>query len=211
MTTTATHSTPTLSAARRIRIGAVGSVLWTLSPVVWLTSLEEQPYGTLSFVAVALALWICMVAAPLLLIGCHLELRASLGVRASRVGAAGIGASATGLAAMSVGVGIELASISAGGGEVVLGHTIMLIGFLLSMIGALLTGITVLRRRRDAASRTGGWILTLALPLGIGLAVLGGILLPDKDVGFWAALTVPTGVAWLLLSGSLATERRTYS
>jgi hypothetical protein len=49
-------------------------------------------------------------------------------------------------------------------------------------------------------------LLALALPLGILLAVVLGTLAPETDLGFWAAITVPYGVAWTLLGYSLASR-----
>jgi hypothetical protein len=46
------------------------------------------------------------------------------------------------------------------------------------------------------------------LPLGFGLAALGGIVSPSSDAGFWAAIALPTGIAWVLLGASLRSERR---
>lgn len=205
--TTARPTTPPDTMARRARIGFAGALLWLLSPVVWYVSdLESQAFGSLAFVAVAVAWWICMVAAPLLLVVGHLALRRSLGSSAGRVGAIGIGTAATGLAAMGLGIGIEVASMSAGGGKVALGHYLLMIGFLVSIVGALLTGITVMRRRADGASRAAGGILVIALPLGLGIGLLGNLLVPQNDASFWAALTVPTAIAWLVLSHSLGRE-----
>jgi peptidoglycan/LPS O-acetylase OafA/YrhL len=108
---------------------------------------------------------------------------------------------------MALGNGIEVASMTAGGGEVALGHALFLIGFLVSVIGSLLVGIVVFRRRRDALSRAAALLLALALPLGIGIAVLGSAIAPESDAGFWAAISVPTGIAWVLLGRSLSARR----
>jgi len=208
--TAITSPTPTDTVVRRARIGTAGAVLWTLSSGVWGASdLEDQPYGTLTFAAVAVAWWICMVAAPLLLLAGHSALRAVLAPVTGRLGRAGIVTSAAGLTGMSLGIGIEIASMSAGGGEVPLGHVILLAGFLVAIVGGVLTGITVIRRLTDPAARAAGWVLVLALPLGIGLGLLGSVLAPQNDAVFWAVLTLPTGIAWVLLGRSLAAEHRT--
>jgi hypothetical protein len=207
MTALAPPTTPTGTVARRARLGTVGAVLWTLSSGVWAASeIEEQPFGSLSFVAVAVAWWICMVAAPLLLVVGHSALAAVVGPVTGRVGRAGIAVAAAGLAAMALGIGIEVASMSAGGGEVTAGHVILLGGFLAVLLGDLVTGITVIRRLTDPAARIAGWLLALALPLGIGIGVLGSALAPEDDAVFWAVLTLPTGIAWVLLGRSLATS-----
>jgi len=210
MTTTASsRTTPGTAVVRRARSGAVGAVLWTLSSGVWAASdLEEQPYGTLACVAVAVAWWTCMVAAPFLVLAGHSALQAVLAPRTGRLGRAGIAVSAAGLAGMGLGIGIEVASMSAGGGEVAAGHAVLLASFVGALLGGLVTGVTAIRRLADPAARVGGWVLALALPLGIGAGLLGSVLAPDDDAGFWAVLTLPTGLGWLLLGWSLAAEHR---
>jgi hypothetical protein len=211
MTATASRSTTTSdTTARRARLAMAGAALWVLMPIAFTAvSLEDHDFGSLRFIAVAASDWLFAVAPPLLLVVGHLALRASLGPNAGRIGALGIAVAATGLGAIALGNGVEIASFSAGGDEVAIGHVIFLLGFLVSVVGALLVGITVLRRRRDGLSRAAGWVLILAVPLGIAIGVAGGLLLPDTDLGFWAAITVPTGLGWLLLSRSLGTGHRT--
>jgi hypothetical protein len=51
-------------------------------------------------------------------------------------------------------------------------------------------------------------VLVLALPLGIGLGLLGTSVDPNNDAWFWAAISVPTGIAWVLLGSSLRTADR---
>ena len=204
MTAIAPPTTSTGTVVRRARIGTAGAVLWTLSSGVWAASdLEDQPYGSLTFVAVAVAWWICMVVAPMLLVVGHSALAAVLRPTSGRVGRAGVATAAAGLAAMGLGIGIEVASMSAGGGEVSAGHAILLAGFVVALLGGLVTGITVIRRLTHPAAKVGGWLLVLALPLGIGVGVLGSMLAPENDAVFWAVLTLPTGIAWILLGRSL--------
>jgi hypothetical protein len=66
----------------------------------------------------------------------------------------------------------------------------------------------VFRRRTDALSRAAGLVMALALPLGIGLAILGSAIDPQNDAWFFAAICVPTGIAWLLLGVSLRSVHR---
>lgn len=205
MTTTASAAAvPASTVSRRASLATSGAVLWTLSSAVWaIAELEDQVFGSLRFVSVAAAWWAFLVLPPALLVAGHTVLRAALDPAPGRVGTAGIVGAATGLAAMGLGIGIEVASMSAGGGEVVLGHAILLIGFLVSIAGGLVTGITVLRGRRDTRARAAGWLLVLALPLGIGIGALGSAVAPENDAVFWAALTIPTGLAWMLLGSAL--------
>ena len=212
MTTTAPTPTRGTTDTRRAQLATTGAVLWTLSSVVWgISDLEYQQRGSLAFVAVAVAWWTCMVLAPALLVVGHSALRTALGPAAGNVGRTGIVLAAIGIGAMGLGIGIEIASMTVGGGEVALGHAILLIGFLAAVVGALLTGITVIRKRRDGLSRTAGWLLVLALPIGVAIMFLGNAVAPETDAFFWAGLTVPTGLGWVLLGRSLATGTTTAS
>lgn len=201
---------PTTTASRAATAGLVGGALWALMPVAWnVVSVDDVEFGTLSFVAVAASYWIFAVLPPALVVVGLVALRRALGPDAGRVGAVGLVLAMIGTAAMSLGIGIEVASISAGGGEVDLGHALLLIGFLVSIVGGVLLGIVVFRRRTDALSRTAALLLALALPLGIGLGMLGSAVDPENDAWFWAAITVPTGIAWALLGRSLLTATAT--
>jgi hypothetical protein len=199
----------TTTVSRAATAGLVGGALWALLPVAWsVASLEDTEFGTLAFVAVAASYWIFAVLPPVLIVVGTTALRRALGDDAGRVGRAGIVISAAGLGAMSLGNGIEVASLTAGGEEVGLGHAVFLIGFLVSIVGALVVGIVLLRRRRDGLTRAGGLLLALALPLGIGIGVLGSAVDPENDAWFWAAIAVPTGIAWVLLGASLRAAHR---
>jgi hypothetical protein len=199
----------TTPVSRAATAGLVGGALWALLPVAWnVANMSDVEFGTLSFVAVTASYWIFAVLAPALIVAGLVALRRALGADAGRVGAVGLVLSMVGTGAMSLGVGIEVASISFGGGEVSLGHALLLIGFLISIAGGILTGVVVFRRRRDGLSRAAGLLLTVALPVGIGLGVLGSSVDPNNDAWFWAAIAVPTGIAWVLLGTSLRSARR---
>jgi hypothetical protein len=209
-TSTAPTTTPPNTVSRRARLATVGAVLWTLSSGAWAVSDMKGPeFGSLAFVAVALSWWIGMVLGPALLVVGHAALRSALGPEVGKVGVIGVALSAIGIGSMGLGIGIEVASMSVGGGEVALGHVILLGGYLVAIVGALLTGITLIRKRRDALSRAAGWLLVLALPLGIGVGLLGSVVAPENDAVFWAVLTLPTGIAWLFLGRSLSAMPRT--
>ena len=199
----------TTTVSRAATAGLVGGALWALLPIAWtVASVDDVESGSLSFVAVAASYWIFAVLPPAMIVAGLVGLRRSLGPDAGRVGAVGLIASMVGMAAMSLGTGIEVASISAGGGEVALGHALLLIGFLVSIVGGMLVGIVVFRRRRDAVSRTAALLMALALPVGIGIGLLGSAVGPGNDAWFWAAVAVPTGIAWVLLGTSLRSVRR---
>jgi hypothetical protein len=171
--------------------------------------LDDIQRGTLSFTAVAIAYWAFGVAPLLLLLVGLSGLRRALGAAAGRTGTVGIVVSALGLLAMFLGNGTEMATITVNGTESDLGHSVFLIGFLVLVVGSLLLGIALLRSRRGSLSRWAGALLVAMLPLGIGLAFLGGIVSPSSDGGFWAAIAVPTGIAWVLLGASLRSDSRT--
>jgi hypothetical protein len=210
MTATTAPSTTKGTIARLAGISAVGGALWALLPVAWsVANVDDVEFGTLAFVGVAASYWIFAVLPPVLMIAGLVALRRELGPSAGRWGATGIALSAVGFGSMALGTGIEVASISAGGGEVALGHVLLLIGFLVSIVGGIITGIVVLRRRSDGLARVAGLLLALALPVGIGIGVVGSMLDPENDAWFWAAIAVPTGIAWALLGRSLSTTSAT--
>jgi len=150
-----------------------------------------------------------MAVLPLLLLVVgQVGLRALYGRDYGRLGNAGFFVSSVALALMFIGNGVEVASLTFGGSESALGHFAFLIGFLTLLVGSVLLGVALVRMRRDSLSRLGGLLFVLALPLGILLAVAGGAVAPGTDIGFWAAITVPYGVAWVLLGYVLSSSRR---
>ena len=199
----------TTSTPRAATAGMVGGALWALLPVAWsVATIDDVEPGSLGYVAVAASYWIFLVLPPALIVVGLRALRRALGADPGRVGQTGMALTAIGLGAMALGNGIEVASITTGGGKVALGHVIFLAGFLVAVIGSLLLGVVVFRRRRDALSRAAGLLLALAFPLAIGIGFLGSAVNPDNEAWFWAAISVPMGIAWVLLGRSLAGERR---
>lgn len=208
MTTVTTPSrTSRQDVARRASLGGLGGALWLALPVAWtVAELAEQQAGVLPTVAVAVLDVVFLVLAPALIVVGLTALRAALGPTTGRAGRTGTLLAALGLGAMAVGNGIEVASMTAGGGEVAIGHAMFLLGFLVSVVGGVLLGATVVRRRPVGPARAGGWVLVLALPLGIGVGMLASVLVPGNDAGFFAAVSVPTGAAWVLLGRSSSVE-----
>jgi len=199
----------TTTVSRAASAGLTGGVLWALFPAVAsVAHLDDAKFGTLAFVAVAASYWIFAVLPPVLLVVGLGGLRRTLGGDAGRVAVAGVVLSRVGLVAMALGMGIELASMSAGGGEVSMGYVLFLVGWLVLVVGGVLLGIHLVRRRADRLSRAAGLLLALALPVGIGITVLGSAVAPSADAWFWAANVVPTGIAWVLLGASLRPHRR---
>lgn len=204
--TTDTVSRPT-PIARRTTLGATGGVLWVLSPVGWLIGdLRDLDPGTAAFAALLAFFTAANVVGPGLIAAGTSALGGPLG--GGRALLTGVVLAAVGLTAVAVGNGIELTTLALAGSTSVVGYAVFYLGFLVALIGALLIGAVVIRRRRDPAARAGGWLLALAIPLGVGIGALFALLIPESDAGFAAAVAVPTGVGWLLLGRSLAATGR---
>jgi hypothetical protein len=199
----------TTTVQRGATAGLLGGALWAFLPVVLtVTHLSDLARGGLSFIAVAIAVWaVGVLPLGLLMIGLA-GLRASLVDGAGRLATAGIVVTGLGLLAMLAGNGTEVSTITFAGVESDLGHSVFLIGFLVQVVGSLLLGIALLRGRRAPLVRWAGIGLVGMVPLGIGLGLLLNAVAPHSDLGFWAAITVPFGISWVLLGRSLAAPRR---
>lgn len=185
-----------------------GGALWALFPLGdVLTSNDNYRSGTPANLAAAAVDWV-MAVIPLLLLLVGLSVVHTLHRRSyGRLGNFGFLVSFAALALMLVGNAVEVASLTFAGSESAVGHSAFLIGFLLLLIGSAPLGVALVRTRRDPVSRTGGLLLIGLLPLGILLAVVLGSLAPGTDVGFWAAITVPYGIAWVLMGHALRSHQ----
>jgi hypothetical protein len=183
----------------------VGGLLWALFPVgAVFVAIDGEQSGSLGLLAAATFYWLLAVAPLLLLLAAlaalHVLSRASYG----RLGRVGFFVSFAALSLMFAGNALEVGSLTVRGSESAAGHSVFLLGFLILLIGSAILGLALVRARRDPTSRAGGWLLVGALPIGILLAVVLGALAPATDLGFWAAITVPYGVAWVLLGRSMS-------
>lgn len=191
-----------MSSANYVRWGAlaamVGGALWALFPFgTPIANIEES--GTAGYAASVAYGWLMgVLPLLLLLVGVAILYLSQRGVH-GRLGKVGFPVSILALGAMFAGNAVEVASLTFRGAESAIGHSAFLIGFLILLIGSVLVGLAIWRTRRDAPSRAGSLLLICALPLGILLAVVLGSLAPGSDLGFWAAIAVPFGVAWLVL------------
>jgi hypothetical protein len=200
-----------MSSPRWIRWAApaaiVGGLLWALFPLgTVFVDLDEKQLGTLAYLATAALYWLMAVVPLLLLLVGLAAMHAMSKTSYGRLGNAGFLVSFAALSLMFVGNAIEVASLTFSGSKSAVGHSAFLIGFLLLLIGSALLGIVLVRTRREPVSRAGGLVLVAALPLGILLAVVLGAIAPGTDLGFWAAITVPYGVAWVLLGRALGSK-----
>ncbi len=184
--------------------------MWASFPLATvLVSLKNTQPGSLTHLAAAGVYWLMGVLALLLLVVGLAGLRALHGGAYGRLGNVGFLVSFLALALMFLGNAVEVASLTFGGTESSAGHSMFLIGFLVLLAGSVLLGIAIVRTRRDSPSRLGGLLLIGALPLGILLAIVLGVTAAGTDLGFWAAITVPYGVAWLVLGYALVSARTT--
>jgi hypothetical protein len=188
--------------------GMLGGLLWALFPLATvLVNMEDTQPGTMAHTVAAVVLWLMAVLPLLLLAVGVVGLRALHNGAYGRLGTIGLPVSLLALALMFVGNAVEVASLTFSGSESDVGHSMFLTGFLVLLAGSVLLGIAITRTQRDPSSRIGGLLLVAALPLGILLAVVLGAVAPRTDLGFWAAITVPYGVAWLLLGHVLLSAR----
>jgi hypothetical protein len=179
----------------------VGGLFWVcLAPVfVYANSALDEP-GTAESVLAVSSMWLIGVVSLLLLI-LGLWQFWSLGREwLGRLGQLGVVASAFALAAMALGNGIELYAVTARGTDSDIGHAIFLSAFLILIVASILLGQVFVLKRWSAGVRWAGMFLLLASPLGIPFLVLGGVLSPDTDLGFWSALSAPYALARVLLA-----------
>jgi hypothetical protein len=184
----------------------LGGALWALFPFgTPVASFEGS--STLGHPASVAYYWL-MAVVPLLLLLVGLvglyagQRRGAYG----RLGKVGFPISILALGLMFVGNAVEIASLTFRGSESTVGHSTFLIGFLVLLVGSVLVGLAIWRVRRDTPARSGSVLLVGALPLGILLAIVLGSLVPHSDLGFWAAIAVPFGVAWVVLGRAFRTR-----
>ena len=186
----------------RATLGALGGALWALSFTAWLiTDIRELDPGSASFLAALVTYAVLIVVAPALVVVGHTVLTAALPGRLTTTGAVLAGA---GLSAFAIGNAVELVSLAATGDTSVAGYVVSYVGRLVAFVGSLLVGIALIRRGGDPVVRASGWLQALSLPLGIGIGLLFAVVLPENEAGFTAAVSIPTGIAWLLLGRWLA-------
>jgi uncharacterized BrkB/YihY/UPF0761 family membrane protein len=183
----------------------LGGTLWALFPFgTPIASFEV--HGTLAYPASVAYYWL-MAVVPLLLLlvglaGIYDGQRRTHGL----LGKVGFPASILALGLMLAGNAVEVASLTFRGSESDVGHSIFLVGFLVLLVGSVLVGLAIWRARRDPPSRSASLLLIGALPLGILLAVVLGSLAPHSDLGFWAAIAVPFGIAWVVLGRTFRSQ-----
>jgi hypothetical protein len=106
-----------------------------------------------------------------------------------------------------VGGAFEMTKTAATGiGSTVAYLTVILSHFILAW-GSALLGLAITGTLHDPASYLGGLLLTIAVPLGFLFVFAAETA---WDLGFWVGLTMPYGVAWLVLGLALVMLFMTY-
>jgi hypothetical protein len=85
-------------------------------------------------------------------------------------------------------------------------YWISMMGFFILTWGSGVLGVAITGKLHDLPSYLGGMVLAIGVPLGLLFVFVGG---GAWDFGFWVGLTVPYGVAWLLLGYALLAARGT--
>ncbi len=173
----------------------VGGALWALTPLRepilggrFPGHLVFRPYN-----------FVLLVIAVLLMVGL-LALHARYKRAYGRLGTVGVVVIFVGYALLFIG-SIPAVLLSADGVRslIMAGQDLGFLGALVAGVGTILLGIALWRAR--AASRLGALLLIIALPVGfIGVILISAAGLVDIA---GLALTVPYGVAWLLLGHHL--------
>jgi hypothetical protein len=76
----------------------------------------------------------------------------------------------------------------------------LIVGFFISVWGSAHLGFAITRALRDPLLHLGGLLLTIAVPLGLVSVFVTGAA---WDFQFWVGLTVPYGVAWVMIGYAL--------
>ena len=99
-----------------------------------------------------------------------------------------------------------MATMASTGAEGVVGYLALMMSFSLLACGSVVLGLAITGVRHDPLSYLAGLLLANGVPLGLLFVFVSGAA---WDFYFWAGLTVPFGVAWLLLGFTLLPTRGT--
>jgi len=128
-------------------------------------------------------------------------------LRYGRLGAAGAMVSGLGLAAISLGAAVEALTAAIDGAQNTVAWVLFLLGFALLVVGSGVLGVGLMRAR--VLPRAAAWMLVLLVPITAVVGWIGDRLFPDAfDSGLWLALTLPYGLAWLILGFENARGQR---
>jgi hypothetical protein len=178
----------------------VGGLLWALFPLGELPSAHVvlTPQGFLAYFGIG---YLC--AALLLLMGLkgfHAIHRRSYGW----LGRVGLLVSFAALVVAFAGGAFEMMNMASAGTASTLANLALIVGFFILAWGSALLGLAITGTLRDPLLYLGGLLLTIAVPLGLLFVFVTGAA---WDFEFWVGLTVPYGVAWMVLGCALLSAK----
>jgi hypothetical protein len=193
---------PSRPARWSARAGILGGLSWVLFPLGALPAadLVLTPRGSLACYGL-----VYLLPQLLLIMGLG-GLRAIRGRSYGWLGSAGFYVSLVALALMFVGGAFEMVKMASTGAGSTVGYLTLVVSFLLLAWGSVLLGLAITGVLHDPPSYLAGLLLAIGVPLGLLAVFEAGAA---WDFYFWAGLTVPYGVAWLLLGYALLSARAT--
>jgi hypothetical protein len=120
------------------------------------------------------------------------------------LGTVGFYVSLVALGLTLVGGAFAMTNITSTGAGSTVAYLILITGFLPLGWGAVLLGLDITMVMRGPLSHLTGLLLAIGVPLGLLVAFVAGA---TWEFYFWAGLTMPYGLAWLLLGYALLSRR----
>ena len=180
--------------------GMLGGVLWVLFPLGELPEvnllLTPQVYLVYYGLGYLLPQLLLLVSLQRL----HTLHRRSYGW----LGTLGFYVSFTALVLTLVGGAFVMTMTAATATRSILAYLTVIMSFFILAWGSALLGLAITETLHDLPSYLGGMLLAIAVQAGWLFVFVTGA---TWDFGFWAGLTVPYGVAWLLLGYALVRAR----
>lgn len=182
--------------------GTLGGLFWALFPLGNLSEVASvlTPRGSLAYYGLGYLL------PPLLMLAGSAALHVLRGRSYGWLGNVGYFVSFAALVLVFIGGAWEATKIASTGVGSIVGYWISMIGFFILMWGSGLLGFAIMGSPDDPPSYLGSLLLAVAVPLGFLLAFSHG---GAWGFGAWVGLTVPYGVAWVLLGYAILSAKRT--
>jgi hypothetical protein len=176
--------------------GLFGGLLWALFPLGELPSAHVvlTPKGSLAYYGLG---YLC--ATLLLLMGLK-DLHAIHRRTYGWLGNVGLFVSFAALVVAFAGGAFKMIDMASTGTASTVVYLTLIVGFFILVWGSALLGLAITGTLRDPLLYLGGLLLTIAVPLGLLFVFVTGAA---WDFEFWVGLTVPYGVAWMVLGCAL--------
>jgi len=180
----------------------LGGLLWALFPLGELPEVHSvlTPQGSLAYYSLGYLLPQLLLLMGL--VGLHTLRRRSYG----RLGTLGFHVSLVAIMLAFVGGAWDMTKMASTDAGSTVGYLMLIVSFLLLAWGSALLGLAITGTLHNPLSYLVGLLLAIAVPLGLLFVFMAGAA---WDFGFWVGLTVPYGVAWLLLGYALLAARGT--